>query len=484
MPSSETLPIEALPGWARLNGLEFLNCKLDQTEDKGIGLVATSELSLAAGDAGLDDDKPLLKVPRDVVLGADTIEDFAKVDQNFRQLLDVAGKQTPRGDILVYMLAHLVSTRRGLSGGKGVTSTAWTEYLKFLPREVLVPTLWSSAERVLLEGTSLEQAVYAKQNALDHEFDQLREKSSGLPFWDSLFWDRDACTISDWALVDAWYRSRCLELPTIGDAMVPCVDMANHSNDPDAYYDEDSEGDVEILLRPGFTVKTGDEVSITYGKFKSAAEMLFSYGFIDPSSSSKDEMTLAVESFPDDPLAQAKVHMFGGLPTVRLSRTDGKLTWESAFLHFMVLNEEDGLDFRILQDNDGGRELRLFWQEEDVTGRAQDFETITKDHPHSLLFRLRAVTVLAQQLSNQLDRIRSVPEGTTGVRKACVEFSKVLKDIEGSLLEDTLSSLEKEQAALLADDGVKAILGAMEASQNDEQLPTSAPNEGPGDDFS
>ena len=93
MPSSETLPIEALPGWARLNGLEFLNCKLDQTEDKGIGLVATSELSLAAGDAGLDDDKPLLKVPRDVVLGADTIEDFAKVDQNFRQLLDVAGKQ-------------------------------------------------------------------------------------------------------------------------------------------------------------------------------------------------------------------------------------------------------------------------------------------------------------------------------------------------------------------------------------------------------
>lgn len=294
-----------------------------------------------------------------------------------------------------------------------------------------------------------QQAVYAKQNALDHEFDQLREKSSGLPFWDSLFWDRDACTISDWALVDAWYRSRCLELPTIGDAMVPCVDMANHSNDPDAYYDEDSEGDVEILLRPGFTVKTGDEVSITYGKFKSAAEMLFSYGFIDPSSSSKDEMTLAVESFPDDPLAQAKVHMFGGLPTVRLSRTDGKLTWESAFLHFMVLNEEDGLDFRILQDNDGGRELRLFWQEEDVTGRAQDFETITKDHPHSLLFRLRAVTVLAQQLSNQLDRIRSVPEGTTGVRKACVEFSKVLKDIEGSLLEDTLSSLEKEVSCLL-----------------------------------
>lgn len=156
-------------------------------------------------------------------------------------------------------------------------------------------------------------------------------------------------------------------------------------------------------------------------------------------------MTLAVESFEDDPLAQAKVHMFGGLPTVRLSRTDGILTWDSPFLHFMCLNEEDGLDFRILQDNNGGRELRLFWQEEDVTGRGAEFEVITKDHPHHMLFRLRAVTILAQQLSNQLDRIRGPPsEDPARMRTACVEAANVLKDNEGSLLEDTLSSLEKE----------------------------------------
>lgn len=176
MPSSDTLPVEALPGWARLNGLEFLNCKLDLVGDKGIGLVATHELSLAAGDAGLNDDKPLLKVPRDMALSAETIEDFAKTDQNFRQLLDAVGKQvnmhsrfmlqhltdtpqTARGDILIYVVAHIVSTRRGLTGGKGVTSTAWTEYLKFLPREVLVPTLWTPEERTLLEGTSLEVSL-------------------------------------------------------------------------------------------------------------------------------------------------------------------------------------------------------------------------------------------------------------------------------------------------------------------------------------
>lgn len=95
MPStgSDTLPVEALPGWARLNGLDFINCKLELVKDRGIGLVATETLSLAAGDAGLNDDKPLVKVPRDMALSVETIENFAKVDQNFRQLIDAAGKQ-------------------------------------------------------------------------------------------------------------------------------------------------------------------------------------------------------------------------------------------------------------------------------------------------------------------------------------------------------------------------------------------------------
>lgn len=115
----------------------------------------------------------------------------------------------------------------------------------------------------------------------------LREKSAHLPFWNSLFWEKESCTVADWALVDGWYRSRCLEIPSMGDAMVPCVDMVNHSHDPDAYYDEDGEGDVEILLRPGYTVSKGDEVTITYGRFKSAAEMLFSYGFIDSTGRTK-----------------------------------------------------------------------------------------------------------------------------------------------------------------------------------------------------
>lgn len=232
--------------------------------------------------------------------------------------------------------------------------------------------------------------------------------------------------------------------------MVPIIDMANHSNEPDAYYDEDSDGDVEILLRPGFTVPSGNEVTISYGEFKSAAEMLFTYGFIDRNAST-DEMKLWLDSLPDDPLMQAKLHIFEQFPTVRLSRTEGRVRWDCPYVHLMVLNEEDGLEFRVLQDTDGGRQLKVFWQGEDATDQAANFETLIQDHPLSPLFRLRAVIVLAGQLTARLGRIQNTPiseqpEGTQ-LREACIQAAGVLKDIEISLLEATLAAL-KEQVRL------------------------------------
>ena len=35
-------------------------------------------------------------------------------------------------------------------------SNPWTEFMKILPSEVPVPTMWSEEERVMLVGTSLE----------------------------------------------------------------------------------------------------------------------------------------------------------------------------------------------------------------------------------------------------------------------------------------------------------------------------------------
>ncbi|EEU45437.1 uncharacterized protein NECHADRAFT_106131 [Fusarium vanettenii 77-13-4] len=499
MASSQPLSIASFPAWARLNDVDFTNAELRETDVKGIGLVAardlktttkttaqpTKETTSNANENG--DDLSLLRIPHDLVLSAAAIEEYTKVDQNFRQLLDVAGHQSTRKDILLYLLTHLILSAKGPSGSRGPASTPWTEYLKFLPRHVPVPTMWSEVERALLQGTSLEAALEAKLAALNNEFDELREKSSGLAFWNSLFWEKETATIQDWILIDALYRSRCLELPRAGDAMVPGLDMANHSHDPTAYYEEDDKDDVVLLLRLGVEVTGGEEVSISYGD-KSPAEMLFSYGFIDRDSAAHD-LTLPLEALPDDPLGKAKLHIFKAPPTLKLSRSDGKLSWRSPFAYLMCLNEEDGLEFRVLQGKDGGRELKLFWQDQDVTARADDFEVLIEQHPLCQVFRLRVVTVLHEVVSTQLTHLPSEishdqldPLRRAGlVREECIRAAETLWEVEASVLESATEALEQQRTHLFADDHVVAYLGSMEVSESGQAHDAPANEE---DDFS
>lgn len=60
--------------------------------------------------------------------------------------------QSTRGDILLYLISHLAQGR----APAGLTPTPWTQYIRFLPRPVPVPTMWSCGEKQLLNGTSLE----------------------------------------------------------------------------------------------------------------------------------------------------------------------------------------------------------------------------------------------------------------------------------------------------------------------------------------
>jgi hypothetical protein len=297
----------------------------------------------------------------------------------------------------------------------------------------------------------------AKFAALNKEFDELQEKSSDLPFWNSLFWEKETVTIKEWVLVDAWYRSRCLELPRAGHAMVPGLDMANHSHAPTAYYDEDDKDNVVLLVRPGAELLAGEEVNISYGE-KPSAEMLFSYGFID-SESTVEGLTLPLKVLPDDPLGKAKLHIFKGPPSLKLSRLGGEISWHSPFAYLMCLNEEDGLEFRVLQKEDGGRELKLFWQDEDVTTRADGFEDLIKDHSLCQIFRLRVVSVLHEvvsshlmQLSSEISHEQLEPLRRAGlVRDDRLQTVEMLRGIESGVLESVAAALD-EQVRLIKHD--------------------------------
>ncbi|PON21588.1 hypothetical protein TGAM01_v209477 [Trichoderma gamsii] len=419
--SASQLPIEAFPAWALLNGVEFRSAEVQSIEGKGFGLVAKNDIP------GVSDDTSstvaIIRIPRDLVLSAEAVEAYAKVDQSFRQLLEVAGHQS---------------------------------------------------------------SVNAKLSVLSREYDELSEKASTLPFWNDLL--SEPGMLEDWILADALYRSRCLELPHAGIAMVPGLDMANHSPKYLARYDETPEGDVVLLPSSGSGVSSGEEITISYGEAKSAAEMLFSYGFIDQESGVK-ELALHLDALPDDPLGKAKFHIYRGPPVVRLSLTEQRFQWHSPFLYLLILNEEDGLAFRIAQDMEGGRELRIFWQDEDVTGRTDEFESLIQDHPLSQIFKLRAVAVLENLVAAQLNRITAeISYGVTEQSQAanqprveCMLAAEKLRDLEAQTLQGAAAALENEKARLLLDARVVAYLGSMEDTQN-EQASDQASNE--DDDFS
>jgi hypothetical protein len=187
--------------------------------------------------------------------------------------------------------------------------------------------------------------------------------------------------------------------------MVPALDMVNHSSRPNAYYEHTPGGGVSLLMRPNEMLEVDSEITISYGTLKSEAEMLFSYGFIDEQSITKS-LVLTLDPFPDDPLGKAKVAAFKEPSQLRIYAHQDKMKWDCPFLYLMLLNEEDGLEFRMLQQTDGSRNrLQVFWQGSDVTDATDTFESLTSEHALSDVFKLRAIALLQDRIRQQLDRL-------------------------------------------------------------------------------
>ncbi|KAK5628675.1 hypothetical protein RRF57_004390 [Xylaria bambusicola] len=442
--------------WCMLNSIAFAG-----TEARGLGLIAENNLN------NENDELPaLLTIPKELVLSAAGIEEYSRESKEFRQLLDVAGHQSLRGDILLFLLIQLVLASPDYKGGQGAV-TAWTQYVKLLPTQVPVPTLWSERELSLLRGTSLESAVSAKLTTLAKEFNHIRDAITDLPQWAALV-EAGEFTLRDWVLLDALYRSRSLALPRSGEAMVPCLDLVNHSSPATAYFEESSEDEVLLLLRKGANVFKSDEITIDYGRDKSAAEMLFSYGFIDSVSTAKS-IVLPVEPMADDPLAKAKLYSFRSTPTLKITDSeDGVPQWDAPFIYLMCLNDEDGLHFKVSQENDGSQDLRMFWQDTDITQEAGTIETLIQGHKMCQVFRLRATTVALQMIQQQLEVLRRNNAPTRNETSNVVLAASKLREIEKELLERTLEVLEQERNRLLGDESVASYLAAMNDTPRDD----------------
>lgn len=197
-----------------------------------------------------------------------------------------------------------------------------------------------------------------------------------------------------------------------------------------------------------------------YGDEKAAAEMVFSYGFLESSTRSARQIFLDLDISNDDPLKLAKKAFCKEVAGVRLSvdSSDPEHTqWDSPFIWWACVNEEDGLDFNVLQTTDGGKELRAIWKGEDF-GDPENFRDKLAADPLWDVFQLRAVVILLGRLEAQLSILQQTEEIISDVRKDENLLNTIFRpDIFG-----TVSRMRKLEADLLSkgiDDLVQSVRG-------------------------
>jgi hypothetical protein len=134
--------------------------------------------------------------------------------------------------------------------------------------------------------------------------------------------------------------------------------------------------------------------------------MLFSYGFLDEGDDVATALSLTLEIPDDDPLKKAKETVSTVASAIRISlEDDGRTNWESAAIWLSCVNEEDGLDFRILQTNTGERELKMLFKDQDITQDTSQLSSLLKEDPLWDIFQLRAVATAQGRVAEQLQRL-------------------------------------------------------------------------------
>lgn len=195
-----------------------------------------------------------------------------------------------------------------------------------------------------------------------------------------------------------------------------------------------------------------------YGDDKPASEMIFSYGFLDKERTDAKQIILELDIPDGDPLKMAKKVFCKDPPAVRLisapALSESATTWHSLFVWWASVNEEDGLDFGVLQLNDGSKELKATWKGQNVENSAHLRDLLAAD-PLWDIFQLRAAVIVLERLGTQLSVLNEMEGIVSDIRHDEVAlkelfrpevFSSVskLRELEGALLRSCIEHIAKQ----------------------------------------
>ncbi|KAK1001484.1 hypothetical protein LTR54_008380 [Friedmanniomyces endolithicus] len=384
------LPPEAFLPWAKLNDIAFSLVLPGVSMGKGGALLASNELNSNHGTP-----QALITVPRPLILSLERVNEHAKVDKDFREVLESLGEfgRSQRG----------VITASDFYSGHGGIST------------------YADGGRRRREAQSSPFCL-SKSPCLVHICPNVRHvplSRLGLPWY--------------WPLHGTVYRPR-------------------QPRRRSSYYShEDGDGNAILLLRDGKSVAKGDEVTITYGDEKGACEMMFSYGFLEPERQSAETLFLSLGIPDDDPYRGAKMNFADCAPGVKLiDAGDGDIDWKGDFVWLLCVSEEDGLHFDLARTVDGEEEVHAFFGDHELMGGAQELHAVLGKTEMWDVYRLRAATILQQRVFEQMQILYGTQEEVeatmhgegTDVRDRCYEQAMQLRKLEMELLNRAYEDFE------------------------------------------
>lgn len=185
--------------------------------------------------------------------------------------------------------------------------------------------------------------------------------------------------------------------------------------------------------------------------------MIFSYGFLEGERTDANSLVLDVDIPDDDPLKPAKKLYCKKPPGMRLNTAPGSetTTWDSSLVWWACVNEEDGLDFKVLQTTTGEKELRAVWNDEEL-GDPDDLASLISIDLLWDVIQLRAVVLILERLETQLQTLRTTEKAIGEIRREEKEdnlrptfrpeiFRTVskLQRLEGELLERGIEDLTR-----------------------------------------
>jgi len=86
----DSLPIESLPAWLRLNGIKANGVAFQKLgSEKGTGIVAVQDQMSSEDETAAPPN--LLEIPADLVLSPEMVHNYAKSDRYLREVLEAVG---------------------------------------------------------------------------------------------------------------------------------------------------------------------------------------------------------------------------------------------------------------------------------------------------------------------------------------------------------------------------------------------------------